>query len=342
MSDPDDGDERTAGVAEVAAPRLLRHPPRVLRRRLTLALVLAVITSVLAVAFAPPPPIAEAVAPCQRSRGRRRSRGPRVTAAERRAIKRRHTKAPRASIDRWLDEVPPPLVLRPVNGGGEFILTPENDEGTFGDDDLLTAETAMASREDGSTHPIHPRLLDLVYQAARHFRAPWVYVISGYRPDRSTSRHTHGRAMDFVLPGTTDRRLAAWLRDLGFVGVGIYTTSGFVHLDVRSRSYFWRDSSGPREANRERPMLRDAWARADREARRDGVEPTSDDVIEAARAAEREAAASAGEPLPEGEGGEGSVAVVIDEVPPEGTVELELADPVPDAGLADAPDAGAP
>lgn len=311
-----------------------------LRRRLTFAIVVASLASLFAVVLAPPPPVAEADATCQRSRRRRRSRGPRVTAAERRAIKRRHTKAPRAAIDRWLDEVPPPLVLRPVNGGGEFILTPENDEGTFGDDDLLTAATAMASREDGSTHEIHPRLLDLVYQAARHFRAPWVYVISGYRPDRSTSRHTHGRAMDFVLPGTTDRRLAAWLRGLGFVGVGIYTTSGFVHLDVRSRSYFWRDSSGPREANRERPMLRDEWARADREARRDGVEPTSDEVIEAARAAEREAAVAEGAAVSEGEGGEGGVPVVIDEVPPEGTVEIELADPVPDAGVSSTPDAG--
>ena len=247
----------------------------------------------------------------RRSGGRtKRRRGPRVTAAERRAIKRRHAKAPRAAIDRWLEESPPSLVLRRVNGGGEFILTPENDEGGFGDDDLSTAATALASREDGSEHAIHPRLLDLVYQAARRFRAPWVQVISGYRTGNATSRHAHGRAVDVVLPGTSDRRLAAWMRDLGFVGVGIYPTSGFVHLDVRERSYFWSDSSGPREENRERPMLREDWFRADREARRDGIEPTSDDVIREARAAERAAAAGDGEDgegveLETGEGGEG-------------------------------------
>ena len=35
---------------------------------------------------------------------------------------------------------------------------------------------------------------------------------------------------------------------LGFVGVGVYPVSGFVHLDVRERSYFWVDTSGPRHA----------------------------------------------------------------------------------------------
>jgi hypothetical protein len=197
-------------------------------------------------------------------------------------------------------------------------LTPLTDDGGFEADDLALAARALAHHEDGSEHPIEPRLIELVYRASRHFRAPWVVVVSGYRPGRATSRHSHGRAIDFVLPGVSDRRLAAWARTLGFVGVGIYPVSGFVHLDVRERSYFWSDGSGPSEPNRERPMLRSSWARADRDARRAGVVPTSDEPIRAAQEAERAARAAAGEAATEadGEGGEGAPPELLEDVAP--------------------------
>ncbi|GEM_PF-836886 len=220
---------------------------------------------------------------CQRRGRARRVRRPRLTAAQRRAIRRRHARAPRTAIAAWLAHEPPPLVLRPVRGGSH-TLAPAGPEGGFEEAALALAAAALAHPDDGAEHPIEPRLVELVYDAVRHFRAPWVHVISGYRPGSATSRHAHGRAIDFVLPGVSDRRLAAWARRQGFVGVGIYPVSGFVHLDVRERSYFWTDSSGPSEANRERPVLRREWARADRDARRRGVEPTSDDAIRAARA----------------------------------------------------------
>lgn len=208
--------------------------------------------------------------------------------------------------------------------GGEHLLTPLGDEGGFDADDLAAAAAALAFHDDGSEHPIEPRLVELVYRASRHFRAPWVTVISGYRPGRSSSRHAHGRAIDFVLPGVADRRLAAWARRIGFVGVGIYPVSGFVHLDVRERSYFWSDSSGPGEENRERAILRSQWARADRDARRRGETPTSDDAIRAARA--REAAPhEEASPDEELEGGEGAPSF-------EAIVGEEADGGVPDAG----------
>jgi hypothetical protein len=82
--------------------------------------------------------------------------------------------------------------------------------------------------------------------------------------------------VDLVLPGVPDRRLAAYLRPQGFVGVGIYPTSGFVHLDVRARSYFWSDSSAPGQRNRERRILRTLGPRFDRVARSLGAEPVPD------------------------------------------------------------------
>jgi len=170
---------------------------------------------------------------------------------------------------------PPPLDLRPVGAPTPFVITPDT-SGAFDAAALATAEQAFRYRVDGSTHPVHPRLLALVYAAVRHFRVPYVYVISGYRSGNPTSRHEMGRAIDFVLPGVTDTSLAGWARQQGFVGVGIYPTSGFVHLDVRARSYFWRDASGPSEPSHERPILRSQAMRYDREARARGVEPVED------------------------------------------------------------------
>lgn len=75
-----------------------------------------------------------------------------------------------------------------------------------------------------------------------------------------------------VLPGVRDSTLARFLRKQGFVGVGYYPTSHFVHLDVRSRSYFWMDRSGPGRPNRERAIMRRETAKMDRAARRRGEE----------------------------------------------------------------------
>jgi hypothetical protein len=211
---------------------------------------------------------------CQRRR--RRVARPRITPAQRRQIRRWHTRATPREIDVWLRATPPPLVFRPLSGPHRFELTPDTDAGGFDDADMALASEALASREDGSMHAIHPRLVELTYAAVRHFRAPYAFVISGYRGGRASSRHAQGRALDFVLPGVTDRRLAAWLRTLGFVGVGIYPTSGFVHLDVRGRSYFWSDASGPDQRNRERRILPALGPRYDRAARARGVLPTEE------------------------------------------------------------------
>ncbi len=247
-------------------------------RGLAAAVILAVL--VVSVPLAPeaqPHARAEnsAATSCQRRRRRHPVR-PHLTAAQRVQIRRWHAAASRREIEVWRRTTPSPLVLRPLTGPRRFELIPAGDDGGFDEGDMALAEQALAFRADGSTHPIHPRLVELTYAAARHFHAPYVHVVSGYRNGRPSSRHAQGRAIDFVLPGVGDRRLAAWLRTQGFVGVGIYPTSGFVHLDVRARSYFWSDSSAPDQRTRERQILRALGPRYDRAARGRGVEPIAD------------------------------------------------------------------
>ncbi len=183
----------------------------------------------------------------------------------------------------------PPLVLRRAHGGARFTLTPATATGGFDAADLDTARRAFAWREDDfrSEHPVSTRLLDLVYRTMRHFEASEVELISGFRDGRATSRHSHGRAIDFIVPGVQQADLAAYLRTLGFVGVGIYPRTGFVHLDVRSESYFWVDRARSGRRGRVRPILGSLAARADEEARARGEAP--DQEVATAEREEKEA-----------------------------------------------------
>ena len=167
----------------------------------------------------------------------------------------------------------PPLVLAPVNGGEQVTAVPETAEGGFSTESQREIARVLSPGRRGSPHPIAPHLLDLLYRAMRHFDAPLVHVISGFRADRAGSRHTQGRAIDFVLPGVSNEELASYVQQFGFVGVGIYPNSGFVHLDVRPASYFWIDESLPDERCRTQQILAEESKRADVEARERGEQP---------------------------------------------------------------------
>jgi uncharacterized protein YcbK (DUF882 family) len=97
-----------------------------------------------------------------------------------------------------------------------------------------------------------PRLLEVLVQAARKFNAERVNIVSGYRSPKYNlmlqkkgrnvardSQHTHGRAIDFRLPGVQLERLHQWVRSLRLGGVGFYTHSRFIHADTGPLRY-WR------------------------------------------------------------------------------------------------------
>jgi uncharacterized protein YcbK (DUF882 family) len=99
------------------------------------------------------------------------------------------------------------------------------------------------------------RTLQLAVRAALHFRALEVRVVSAYRKPgrRREGLHATGKAIDFRLPGVSARVLAAYLRTLPRVGVGIYThpKTSYVHLDDREHSFHWLDASPPGRTWRE-------------------------------------------------------------------------------------------
>ncbi len=205
-----------------------------------------------------------------------RARARRASAAYRRQVVRWHARPSAESVAAWEAQTPPPLVFRPVRYAGEYALIPDA-QGLFSDYQLRAARKAFTYR-DGLSHEVHPRLMALAYRIVREFRVPHLWLISGYRDGSATSRHGQGRAMDIVAPGVSNAQLARFARRLGFTGVGEYPNSGFVHVDIRARSYFWVDSSSPGGRSRERQVRRSEAQRADRDARARGEQPVPDVV----------------------------------------------------------------
>jgi len=94
------------------------------------------------------------------------------------------------------------------------------------------------------------RLLYQLYQVQQHFDAP-IDVVSGFRSKaRKTSRHFKGWAVDFKVEGVDPRVVWTFCKQFKDVGCGHYPTSGFVHMDIRDKSYSWTDMSGPGEPAR--------------------------------------------------------------------------------------------
>jgi hypothetical protein len=124
-------------------------------------------------------------------------------------------------------------------------------------------ETARRAIEQavspGGEHPLSVRLEQLVAKAAYHFGGARVLVISAWR--EHAGRHSSGEGLDFKLDHVRAGDLAAWLRTLPRVGVGVYThpRTQYVHLDVREPSYHWVDASPPGITWRE-AQLRDRTA----------------------------------------------------------------------------------
>ncbi len=136
--------------------------------------------------------------------------------------------------------------------------------------------------DDVQTHTMDRRLLQLVFRAAYHFGTDHVEVVSAYRKAvrKHEGVHAQGRAIDFRLSNVMAPTLAAYLRTMPRVGVGIYThpKTQFVHLDVREHSFHWLDASPPRRHWREKNIGSKALTALDAKYKRaddwpEGVQP---------------------------------------------------------------------
>jgi hypothetical protein len=98
------------------------------------------------------------------------------------------------------------------------------------------------------------RLIDVLAQVARKFRAARIEVVSGYRSPKynlmlrkkghqvaRASQHSEGHAVDFRVRGVPTPVLLRYVRSLRRGGVGFYPHSQFVHSDT-GPIRFWKGS----------------------------------------------------------------------------------------------------
>jgi uncharacterized protein YcbK (DUF882 family) len=118
--------------------------------------------------------------------------------------------------------------------------------GAYVPDALAAIQVLLRDFRNDEQHVIDPRLMDYLYEVARHSGVDPVFsVISGFRSpqtnallrERSSgvaqrSLHLEGRAIDVRLARIDCSALAGYARDLTQGGVGYYRKSDFVHLDT--------------------------------------------------------------------------------------------------------------
>jgi uncharacterized protein YcbK (DUF882 family) len=90
-----------------------------------------------------------------------------------------------------------------------------------------------------------PKLIGTIVAAAQEFKSDIAEIVSGFRHPKYNlmlrkkgrevardSRHTHGVAVDFVIPTVPAQKLEEWAKTQKLGGVGVYPNSGFVHIDT--------------------------------------------------------------------------------------------------------------
>jgi uncharacterized protein YcbK (DUF882 family) len=130
----------------------------------------------------------------------------------------------------------PMLVLEVINTNERLELSPLRDDGGFSDADLERANYALRDHKTDDRCQIDGRVLDLAYRLEVHFASRALRIVSAFRASSPQSNHGKGRALDLVVPGAKDQEVAHFAETLGFVGVGLYPVSGFIHVDTRPRS----------------------------------------------------------------------------------------------------------
>ncbi|WP_409524780.1 DUF882 domain-containing protein [Nitrincola sp. MINF-07-Sa-05] len=137
---------------------------------------------------------------------------------------------------------------------GETISTTYWADGRYIPSSLTEINRFLRDFRTGDMHPVDPTLLDLLYtlRTSLDSRAPFE-IISAYRSPKTNemlrsrsansgvaqrSMHMEGKAIDVRLPGRDlmDLHQSAVAMKAG--GVGLYTESGFVHVDTGKVRYW--------------------------------------------------------------------------------------------------------
>ncbi|MBA3461033.1 MAG: YcbK family protein [Deltaproteobacteria bacterium] len=141
--------------------------------------------------------------------------------------------------------------LRAENLAEETKVNIYKADGSFDDAALAKLDNLFRCRQTGEVRAVRTELYEQLSRIYDHFGGRKVVLISGFRfAERNSSRHFHASAMDIRIQDVSIREMYSYAESLdgGDMGIGIYPTSNFIHVDYRAPgepSYRWTDWSGP-------------------------------------------------------------------------------------------------
>jgi len=140
--------------------------------------------------------------------------------------------------------------LKAENLNEEFKGNIYKADGTFDDAALAKLDDMFRCIQTGEVRAVNAHLYEQLSRIYDHFSGKQVQLVSGFRfAERDSSRHFHASAMDIRVDGVSTNELYKYAEslDMGGMGIGIYPTSQFVHVDYRAPgepSFRWTDYSG--------------------------------------------------------------------------------------------------
>jgi uncharacterized protein YcbK (DUF882 family) len=140
--------------------------------------------------------------------------------------------------------------LRAENLGEEFRGNIYKPDGSFDDASLAKLDDMFRCTQTGEVRAVNAHLYEQLSRIYDHFEGKKVSLVSGFRfAERDSSRHFHASAMDIKVAGVSINELYKFAEslDMGGMGIGLYPTSQFVHVDFRAPgepSFRWVDTSG--------------------------------------------------------------------------------------------------
>jgi uncharacterized protein YcbK (DUF882 family) len=140
--------------------------------------------------------------------------------------------------------------VRAENLNDELRVNIYKADGSFDEAALAKLDDLFRCVQTGEVRAVRAELYEQLSRIYDHFGGKKIELVSAFRfAERNSSRHFHASAMDIRIPGVSIREMYRYAESLdgGNMGIGLYPTSGFIHVDFRApgeRSYRWTDWSG--------------------------------------------------------------------------------------------------
>ena len=149
-----------------------------------------------------------------------------------------------------LDKPSGEISIKAENLGEEVTVNIYKPDGSYDEGALAKLDDVFRCVRTGEVRAVRPELYEQLSRIYDHFEKKQIVLVSGFRfAERASSRHFHASAMDIKIPGISINTMYAYAESLdpGGMGIGLYPTSQFIHVDFRAPgepSYRWVDYSG--------------------------------------------------------------------------------------------------